>query len=96
MRYAITYAPIFSTAAFNDEQSLNPEGGNLYSTSIGGSTPIDASKFNSVVGSSLELSNSKFAENLSNMLVYQRAFGANSKSLTTSDELLKTAIQLKR
>ncbi|XPV53072.1 MAG: flagellar basal body rod C-terminal domain-containing protein [Halarcobacter ebronensis] len=33
---------------------------------------------------------------LINIMVYQRAFEASSKSVTTSDEFLKTAIQLKK
>lgn len=85
-----------STAFFNDEQSLNPEGSNLFTSSNLSGPAQNAYKYNTVVGKNLELSNTSFASNLSNMLVYQRAFDANSKSLTTSDELLKTAIQLKR
>jgi len=44
----------------------------------------------------LELSTADLSESLVNLMVFQRAFEANSKSITTSDELLTTLIQLKR
>ncbi len=85
-----------STAYFNDELSLNSEGNNLFSKSTLSGEPIDASKANKLEGRTLELSNSNFGTNLTNLMVYQRAFEANSKAVTTSDEFLKTAIQLKQ
>jgi flagellar hook protein FlgE len=36
------------------------------------------------------------ANSLTALLIYQRAFEANSKSVTTSDDMLKTAIDLKK
>ncbi|MFY9073908.1 flagellar hook-basal body complex protein [Malaciobacter mytili] len=85
-----------STAYFNDELSLNPEGNNLFSKTTLSGDAIDASKANKLQGKTLELSNSNFGTNLTNLMVYQRAFEANSKAVTTSDEFLKTAIQLKQ
>jgi flagellar hook protein FlgE len=40
------------------------------------------------------MSNSNLADSLVKLLVFQRAFEANSKALTTSDEFLKAAINL--
>ncbi len=85
-----------STAYFNDELSLNSEGNNLFSKTTLSGEPIDASKANKLQEKTLELSNSNFGTNLTNLMVYQRAFEANSKAVTTSDEFLKTAIQLKQ
>jgi len=85
-----------STAYFNDELSLNPEGDNLFSKSNLSGDAIDASNANTLEGKTLELSNSNLGDNLTNLMVYQRAFEANSKSVTTSDDFLKTAIQLKK
>lgn len=85
-----------STAYFNDELSLNPEGDNLFSQSNLSGDAIDASNANTLEGKTLELSNSNLGDNLTNLMVYQRAFEANSKSVTTSDDFLKTAIQLKK
>ena len=48
-----------------------------------------------VVGGYLEESNVDLSKELVNILTFQKAFEANSKSITTSDELLKTALALK-
>ncbi len=44
----------------------------------------------------LELSTADLSESLVNLMVFQRAFEANAKSITTADELLTTLIGLKR
>jgi flagellar hook protein FlgE len=44
----------------------------------------------------LELSTANVGTSLTNLLIYQKAFEANSKSITTSDEMLKTAIELRK
>ena len=44
----------------------------------------------------LELSNADLSESLVNLMVFQRAFEANAKSITTSDTILNTLINLKR
>ncbi len=50
----------------------------------------------SVLGAKLEMSNVNLAEEFSDMIVYQRGFQANAKGVTTADEIIQTAIQLKR
>lgn len=50
----------------------------------------------SVLGNFLEQSNVDTATEIVNMIMTQRGFQANSKSITTSDTMLATAIQLKR
>jgi len=85
-----------STVLFKDEQSLQPKGNNLFSKTLDSGEPIFATTQNKVLGETLELSNSDLGKGLVNLMVYQRAFEASSKSITTSDEFLKTAIQLKR
>jgi len=44
----------------------------------------------------LELSNADLATGLTELMIYQRAYEANAKSITTSDEFLNIAIQLKK
>ncbi|HSW63255.1 MAG TPA: flagellar basal-body rod protein FlgG [Dissulfurispiraceae bacterium] len=44
----------------------------------------------------LENSNVNLVEELANLIIAQRAFDVNSKSVQTSDEMLQTIIQLKR
>ena len=84
------------TATFNDSIGLNPQGSNLYKETKISGKPIFAGNINTIQSKTLELSNSELSEGLVNLMVYQRSFEANSKSITTSDELLKTAIQLKK
>ena len=57
--------------------------------------PIYIENSATVKGKYLENSNIDLSETLVNLMVWQKAFDANSKSLTTSDELLKTALALK-
>ena len=84
------------TAYFSNEQGLSPEGGNLYKVSKESGDAVYAGKLNKLVGSALEQSKANLANSLTALLIYQKAFEANSKSITTSDELLQTAIQLKK
>ena len=49
-----------------------------------------------IEGKTLELSKADLSESLVNLMVFQRAFEANAKSITTSDEILTTLIGLKR
>lgn len=48
------------------------------------------------VGKKRELSNTDLSTELTNLIVMQRAFEASSKSITTSDDMIETAIGLKR
>ena len=84
------------TAAFADDLSLSPQGGNLFAATRKSGEPLDATLTSKILGNTLELSNSDLSENLVNLMVYQRAYEANSKSITTSDEFLNIAIQLKK
>jgi len=85
-----------STVLFKDQLSLDPKGDNLFSKTKDSGEPILATNENKLIGGAIELSNSEVGKSLVNLMVYQRAFEASSKSITTSDEFLKTAIQLKR
>ena len=84
------------TAYFSNEQGLSPTGGNTYQVSRESGDPMYAGNVNKLVGSSVEQSKANLANSLTALLIYQRAFEANSKSVTTSDEMLQTAIQLKK
>jgi flagellar hook protein FlgE len=85
-----------TTAVFSNELGLNPQGDNLYASTSKSGEMIFATNENEILGNTLELSNSEVGESLVDLMVYQRSFEANSKAVTTSDEFLKTAIQLKK
>lgn len=84
------------TAAFLNEQGLVSQGDNLYQASLETGNRYNAVNLNKLVGTSLEQSKANLANSLTALLIYQKAFEANSKSITTSDEMLQTAIQLKK
>jgi flagellar hook protein FlgE len=86
-------------ALFNNYRGLEPVGDNLLSKTTESGEPIhnlNNDKTAKVEAKTLELSTADLSESLVNLMVFQRAFEANAKSITTSDELLNTLINLKR
>jgi len=88
-----------SIAKFTDNRGLEAIGGNLLKATTRSGTAlynIDNDKTAEVNGGQLELSTADLSESLVNLMVFQRAFEANAKSITTADSILTTLIQLKR
>lgn len=87
-------------AIFNNPDGLLSAGGNLYTkTTNSGEAQIGSAgtggrgKF---TPGSLEMSNVDLAQQFTNMIVAQRAFQANSKIITTDDNMLEELVNLKR
>ena len=85
-----------STAGFRNEQGLEPMGGNLFQQSQYSGNPFNSDTMNTIRGGALERANVDYGSTLTQIMVYQKAFEASSKSITTSDEFLQTAIQMKK
>ena len=87
-------------AGFTDPSSLKKLGGNLYAeTNDSGQATVgtpDSSGLGRVLSSSLELSNVDLATEFVKMISAQRAFQANSRVITTTDELMQELVNLKR
>jgi flagellar hook protein FlgE len=86
-------------AVFNNNRGLNPSGDNLLSKTNESGDPtynLNNNKTAKIESKTLELSTADLSESLVNLMVFQRAFEANAKSITTADELLNTLINLKR
>ncbi|MCB9097488.1 MAG: flagellar hook-basal body complex protein [Arcobacter sp.] len=86
-------------AVFNNNRGLNPVGDNLLAKTNESGEPtynLNNNKTAKIEAKTLELSTADLSESLVNLMVFQRAFEANAKSITTSDELLNTLINLKR
>ena len=91
---------------FNDPQGLMKEGNNLYAGigaagPLGGAaTPTPAASGTNGLGTiqsgALELSNVDLASEFTNLIVTQRAYQANARVITTSDEMLQELVNLKR
>ena len=95
-RFAIGQVAV---ARFTDNRGLEPIGDNLLKETTRSGTAlfnIDNDKMAEISGGSLELSTADLSESLVNLMVFQRAFEANAKSITTADTILNTLIQLKR
>jgi len=86
-------------AKFPSVEGLEKIGGSLFSaTAASGSALISASNTdnNKVLSNSLEQSNVDLAEQLVKMIVTQRAYSANSKTITTSDQMMQDTLNLVR
>lgn len=88
---------------FQNEQGLAKMGDNIYSQSTNsgaaffykdaGGKSIYGAK---IASNTLEQSNVDLAQALTEIIVTQKAYDANAKSITTSNEMLQRAIELKR
>lgn len=91
---------IVALASFDNDQGLQLEGGNLYSaTTESGTANIGRAGqgiYGSIYGEKLEESNVDVSTEMVDLIVMQRAYQANSKVITTVDEMLQTALGLKR
>jgi flagellar hook protein FlgE len=90
---------------FSDPCALLKSGDNLYSGislagPLGGSTPTSAPPGTSGLGEIksgfLEMSNVDLTTEFANLITTQRAFQANARVITTSDEILQELVNLKR
>src|SRR5574344_1447398 len=85
-----------STAGFRNEQGLEPMGGNLFQASQYSGNAFNSDTMNIIRGGALERAKIDYGSTLTQIMVYQQAFEASSKSITTSDEFLQTEIQMKK
>ena len=88
---------------FQNEQGLDSLGGNLYTptSNSGEAFFYDDNEGNYLAGAkidnyTLETSNVDLAQAMTEIIVMQKAFDANSKSITTSDQMIQKAIDMKR
>ena len=88
-----------AVAQFNNPAGLTRSGGNLFETSnnSGAANVKTATDLGcTITPSALEMSNVDIADQFSDMIVTQRGFQANSKTITVGDEMLETLINMKR
>jgi flagellar hook protein FlgE len=87
-------------AKFVNNEGLMSEGGTLFAASPNSGDPIIGTAGTggrgSIQPSSLEMSNVDLSRALTQLIVIQRGFQANSKTITTSDQMLNTLLQLKQ
>ena len=94
--------PLFQVALvdFPSYYGLTKMGNNLYGASLesGDAMPgmPGSGRLGSISPSSIEMSNVDLAQEFVKMITTQRAFQANSRVITTSDEILNELINIKR
>ena len=87
-------------ARFNAPTKLHREGSNMYTETQDSGVPLTGAPstngLGSITANSLEQSNVDLGGQFVHMIIYQRAFQANSRVITTSDTLLEEVLSLKR
>jgi flagellar hook protein FlgE len=95
----LTLAKI-ALATFNNPDGLEKIGGTSYQATANSGiaqvgTPNSGSR-GQLLANSLEMSNVDLAQEFTNLIIAQRGFEANSKVITTSDQLLQDLVDIKR
>ena len=87
-------------ATFTNANGLEKLGGNVWGeTANSGAPVIGAASTGSrgkINASTLEMSNVDLSHAFTQLIVIQRGYQANSKTITTSDNMLNTLLQLKQ
>jgi flagellar hook protein FlgE len=87
-------------ANFQNPSGLTQVGNSLFQVSNNSGDPLIGAPgdegMGAVLPSSLEMSNVDLSEEFTDMIVTQRGFQANSRIITTSDEMLQELVNLKR
>jgi len=87
-------------AKFTNNEGLSTEGGSVYIQTANSGDPIIGTAATAgrgfIQSSALEASNVDLSRALTQLIIIQRGFQANGKTITTSDQLLETLIGLKR
>ncbi|MFQ4412465.1 flagellar biosynthesis protein FlgC, partial [Clostridioides difficile] len=82
--------------AFQNPAGLDAAGGNLFKPSANSGDPQIAGATGTIIQGAIEASNVDIAEEFTEMIIASRSFQANSKIISTSDEILQEIINLKR
>ena len=94
--------PVFQLylADFPSYEGLTKLGNNLYAESLKSGQPLPGvagnGRLGGITSGSIEMSNVDLAQEFVKMITTQRAFQANSRVITTSDEILSELINIKR
>ena len=91
-------AGYLSLATFPNESGLERLGGSLWARTANSGAPIvgtpDTPGFGSTIGGELEMSNVDMATEMTNMITAERGYQANSRTITTADEMSGTLVSM--
>jgi len=86
-------------ASFSNPEGLSKAGGNLYTqtTESGGAqTGVSGPQHGTIFTNSLEQSNVDLGTEFVNMITFERGYQANSKVITTVDQMMQSLLSLKQ
>ena len=87
-------------ATFANEQGLDKVGDTMFRETVNsGYANIDPAQVNgkgTIVAQTLEMSNVDLTEEFTHLIISQRGFQANTRVITTSDQILEEVVNLKR
>jgi flagellar hook protein FlgE len=91
-------AGYLTLAQFPNQAGLQRLGGSLWAQSANSGAPIvgtpDTGGFGQTIGGELEMSNVDLATQMTEMITAERGYQANSRVITTADEMLQTAVTM--
>ncbi|OIK15288.1 flagellar basal body rod protein FlgG [Bacillus sp. MUM 13] len=96
----LTPAGQIEMAKFSNPGGLSKAGNNLFKDTNNSGAPVPGASGTNGLGSiesgMLEMSNVDLSEEFTDMIVAQRGFQANTRIITTSDQILEELVNLKR
>jgi len=96
----VTKVAAISLATFPNAAGLQRVSGNLYSASNNSGAELSATAgtngLGTITAGAVEMSNVDLAQEFTNMITAERGFQANSRIISTADEMLQELVNLKR
>ena len=83
-------------ASFNADGFLSKIDGSAFRATQESGEPVLGGQGNNMVGSSLESSNTDIADEFTKLIVTQQAYAANTRIISTSDEMIQEALNMIR
>ena len=90
---------LIALASFENYEGLKSVGDSSYTATANSGefrAKVPGSSAGSLTANTLEMSNVDLSTEFTNMIIYQRGFQANSRGITTADEMLQELVNLKR
>jgi flagellar hook protein FlgE len=85
-----------SVAQFNADNALKRLDGGAYAQTLESGSPLMGMNGSAIIGGTVEQSNTDIAEEFSKMIVTQQAYSANTRVVTTSQQMLQDVLNMVR
>jgi flagellar hook protein FlgE len=87
---------LVSIAQFNGDNALKRRDGGVFEQTLESGPPIIGLNGSSIIGGNVEGSNTDIAEEFSKMIVTQQAYSANTRVVSTSQQMLSDVLNMIR